>query len=185
MFLRFFDRRIWESLEDIRNVLIRVPRQSGKTTHGAADCPRRHCLGRHHAQGRVESPRRIRAWFHRAVVDEVRRTPGEILTNKATVDADPRSRLFLLTGSAGPVTMPHVTDSLAGPHGNRPFAGPCPGRTARRGPRLSRHGVRADQPVAFRTPVVGESLVETVLAGGYPEGLTRSGRRCRRDWRLD
>lgn len=33
MFLRFFDRRIWESLEDIRNVLIRVPRQSGKSTH--------------------------------------------------------------------------------------------------------------------------------------------------------
>lgn len=33
MFFRFFDRRIKESLENIRDVLIRVPRQSGRTTH--------------------------------------------------------------------------------------------------------------------------------------------------------
>ncbi len=32
MFLRFFDRRIWESLEDMRDVLIRVPRQSEEIT---------------------------------------------------------------------------------------------------------------------------------------------------------
>lgn len=33
--------------------------------------------------------------------------------------------------------------------------------------------------------MVGDGLVETVLAGGYPEALTRSGWRRRRDWHLD
>ena len=33
--------------------------------------------------------------------------------------------------------------------------------------------------------MVGDALVETVLAGGYPEALTRSGWRRRRDWHLD
>ena len=43
----------------------------------------------------------------------------------------------------------------------------------------------AGEPPASRTPVVGDDLVESVLAGGYPEALTRPGWRRRRDWHLD
>ena len=43
----------------------------------------------------------------------------------------------------------------------------------------------AGRPLKSRAPIVGDDLVETVLAGGYPEALTRSGGRRRRDWHLD
>ena len=43
----------------------------------------------------------------------------------------------------------------------------------------------AGRPLKSRAAIVGDDLVETVLAGGCPEALTRSGGRRRRDWHLD
>ena len=43
----------------------------------------------------------------------------------------------------------------------------------------------AGEPPTFQDPIVGDSLAETVLAGGCPEALTLSRWRRRRDWHLD
>ncbi len=120
----------------------------------------------------------------RMVIDEVHRVPDLILAIKAAVDADPRPGRFLVTGSANLMTLPHLADSLAGRiaiirllplaqaelFGNRSlfleqvFAGETPKSTM---------------------PIVGDDLVNIVLAGGYPEALARSEWRRRQNWHLD
>ena len=107
------------------------------------------------------------------------RAPGLMLAIKATVDADPRPGRFLLTGSANLMTLPRVADSLAGrmgivrllPLAQAELRGATPDFLDK---------TFAGKPPTFRNPIVGDSLVETVLAGGYPEALTRSNWRRRR-----
>ena len=50
----------------------------------------------------------------RATIDEVQRAPDLLLAIKRTVDEDYDPGRFLLTGSANPMTLPRVADSLAG-----------------------------------------------------------------------
>ena len=49
-----------------------------------------------------------------AVIDEAQRAPGLALAIKAAVDADRRPGQFLLTGSAGVLSLPKLAESLAG-----------------------------------------------------------------------
>ena len=188
MYLRFVERRIREVLEDTRVVLVCGPRQSGKTT-----------LAQQMARDAIpfitlDDATTLRAastdpvgfvrGFDRAVIDEVQRVPELILAIKVAVDADPRPGRFLLTGSADLMTLPRVADSLAGrmsivrllPLAQAELRGAAPDFLDM---------AFAGKPPTFRTPIVGDSLVETVLTGGYPEALIRSGWRRRRDWHLD
>ncbi len=106
------------------------------------------------------------------MIDEIQRAPSLILAVKTAIDQDPRPGRFLLTGSANLMTLPRVADSLA--------------QAELRGmPSSFLDSVFAGQPPDVGTPVVGDDLAETVLAGGFPEALGRSTRRRRRDWHLD
>ena len=190
MYPRFVERRIREALADTRVVLICGPRQSGKTTLArriADDIIPFITLDDAIALDAASTdPVGFVRGLDRAVIDEVQRAPGLILAIKNTVDADPRSGRFLLTGSADLMTLPRVADSLAGRMGIvrlLPLAqAELRGGTAR--PSFIDMAFEGE----FRTPaapMVGDELVETVLAGGYPEALTRSGWRRRQDWHLD
>ena len=188
MYPRFVKQRIREALADTRVVLLCGPRQSGKTT-----------LARQIAgeaipfvtlddattlDAAMADPVGFVREFDRAIIDEIQRAPNIILAIKTAVDADPRPGRFLLTGSANLMTLPRVADSLAGRMGITrllPLA-----QAELRGARP----LFFDQAFAGETPtcgtaVVGDDLVEIVLAGGYPEALTRSGWRRRQDWHLD
>ena len=182
------ERRIREALEDTRVVLICGPRQSGKTTLAqqvACDVIPFITLDDATAfEVASTDPIGFVRGIDRAVIDEVQRAPGLMLAIKATVDADPRPGRFLLTGSANLMTLPRVADSLAGrmgivrllPLAQAELRGATPDFLDK---------TFAGKPPTFRNPIVGDSLVETVLAGGYPEALTRSSWRRRRDWHLD
>ena len=125
----------------------------------------------------------VRALDH-AVIDEIQRVPNLILSIKTSVDADPRPGRFLLTGSATLMTLPRVADSLAGrmeiirllPLAQAELRGTQPSFLTR--------AFAGDTPTSA-APALGADLVELVLAGGYPEALTRSGWRRRRDWHLN
>ena len=120
----------------------------------------------------------------RAVIDEIQRVPGLLLAIKTSVDADPRPGRFLLTGSANLMTLPRVADSLAG---RMEILHLLPLAQAElRGIRRSflERLFAGDVPAAA-VPVLGTDLMELVLAGGYPEALTRAGWRRRRDWHLN
>jgi predicted AAA+ superfamily ATPase len=49
-----------------------------------------------------------------AIVDEVQRAPDLLRATKKSVDTDSRPGRFLLTGSANVLTLPQVSESLAG-----------------------------------------------------------------------
>ena len=120
----------------------------------------------------------------RAVIDEIQRAPELILAIKVAVDSDPRPGRFLLTGSADLMTLPRVADSLAGRMGIVRLLPLAQAELHGAGPPSFLDMAFAGEIPALRAPAAGGSLVETVLAGGYPEALTRSGRRWR-NWHLD
>ena len=90
---------------------------------------------------------------------------------KESVDADPRPGRFLLTGSANVMALPRVADSLAGRMGVLPLLP------------LSRAFQGEVAPAVGA--VVGDDLIENVLAGGYPEALARLSLERRQRWCLD
>ena len=188
MYPRFVERRVREALEDTRVVLVCGPRQSGKTTLArriAGDAIPFITLDNATAfKAASIDPVGFVRGIDRAVIDEVQRAPDLILTIKASVDADPRPGRFLLTGSADLVTLPRVADSLAGRMGIVHLLPLAQAELRGAAPDFLDNAFAGKLPT-FRTPIVGDSLVETVLAGGYPEALTRSGWRRRRDWHLD
>ena len=189
MYPRFVEQRVREALTDTRVVLLCGPRQSGKTT-----------LARRIAGETIPfftlddatvldaasaDPVGFLRGLDRAVIDEIQRAPDLILAIKTAVDADPRPGRFLLTGSANLMTLPRVADSLAGRMGIVRLL-PLAQAELRdtRPPSFIDKAFAGDIPPS-RTPVVGDDLVEAVLAGGYPEALARSVWRRRRDWHLD
>ncbi len=52
--------------------------------------------------------------FSRIIIDEVQRAPELLRAMKQAVDSDRRPGRFLLTGSANILTLPKVSESLAG-----------------------------------------------------------------------
>jgi hypothetical protein len=186
LYPRLIQTRMAEALADTPVVLLSGPRQVGKTTlvrQQALATGRRYLTldddltllsARQDPAGMVRS-------LDFAVIDEIQRAPQLLLAIKKSVDEDRRAGRFLLTGSANLMTLPAVADSLAGRmetlsllplsqselHGNAAnwidaaFAG---------------------QLLMASTVVVGDTLVETVLRGGYPEALSRSTERRRTAW---
>lgn len=188
MYSRFVEHRIKQALSDTRIVLLIGPRQSGKTTlaqwlarDGMAFLTLDNATSLAAAQ---QDPVGFVRGLDRAVIDEVQRAPDLFLAIKESVDDDGRPGRFLLTGSANLMTLPRVADSLAG---RMEIIRLLP---------LAQAEIRGAYPnfldAAFQGKVpatgqivVGGDLVTTVLAGGYPEALTRSSWARRQDWYLD
>ena len=188
MYPRFLERRVREALTDTRVVLLCGPRQSGKTTLArriAGDAMPFHTLDDATVLNAAsDDPVGFVRSLDRAVIDEIQRAPSLVLAIKTAVDADPRPGRFLLTGSADLMTLPRVADSLAGRMGIVRLL-PLAQAELRNSSTSFLDKAFAGEPPASRVPVIGDDLVETVLAGGYPEALTRSGWRRRQDWHLD
>lgn len=188
MYPRFVEHRVREALDDTRIVLLCGPRQSGKTTLA------RQIAGHDIPFFTLDDPTVLEAASNdpvgfvrdldRGVIDEVHRAPGLILAIKAAVDADPRPGRFLLTGSADLMTLPHLADSLAGRMEIIRLLPLAQAELQRRQSSFLERVFAGTAPEAT-APVVGNDLVEVVLAGGYPEALARSTWRRRQDWHLD
>ena len=82
------------------------------------------------------------------------------------------------------MTLPSVADSLADRMGIVRLLPLAPAEL-QGAPTSFLDEAFAGRPLKSRAPIVGDDLVETVLAGGYPEALTHYGGRRRRDWHLD
>ena len=121
------------------------------------------------------------------VIDEVQRAPQLLAAVKKEVDENQKPGRFLLTGSANIMTLPKVTESLAGRVRKvrlRPLA---LGEIERLNPsflNLATAGGWQDTAEAS-APLTKDNYIERALAGGYPEAVRLNGVRARRQWHMD
>jgi uncharacterized protein len=117
------------------------------------------------------------------VIDEIQRAPELMLAIKASVDRDRRPGRFLLTGSADVLTLPKVSESLAGrveiltlwPLAQVEIEGHERSAVVTR---LFSSAARA--PAA--APIGRAELVERVLRGGFPPAVLRPDPERRSAW---
>jgi predicted AAA+ superfamily ATPase len=118
LFPRFSAELVATALKDTPVVMVTGPRQCGKTT-----LVRDLVAGNREfitmdddtvlAAVRSDPTGLVRA-LDRTTIDEVQRVPDLLRAIKKSVDQDRRASRFLWTGSANILTLPQVSESLAG-----------------------------------------------------------------------
>ncbi len=117
-----------------------------------------------------------------AVIDEVQRVPRLAVALKASVDRDRRASRFLLTGSAGLAVLPALSDALVGrmdvltlwPLSQGELRGVREGWIDR--------AFSGDWSCGDEDPLSRAQAVAAVIAGGYPEALSRPAPAARDRW---
>ncbi|MFH1914706.1 MAG: ATP-binding protein [Pseudomonadota bacterium] len=113
------------------------------------------------------------------IIDEVQRVPELLLAIKEAVDADRKPGQFLLTGSANLLTLPLVSDSLAG---RMEIQTLWPLSQA------ELHGRETDFVQALFNKDFGQGkgveydLPDVLTTGGYPEAVRRNAQKRRSAW---
>jgi predicted AAA+ superfamily ATPase len=192
---RNFPRLLAESAElaltDTPVAMLVGPRQAGKST--LAEWLAREALSdarhvtlddvRTLAAARSDPTAFVEAAEGTLVIDEIQRAPDLMLAIKASVDRDRRPGRFVLTGSANVLTLPTVSESLAGrveiltlwplsqleieDHDEADFV-----------TRLFDPGARAPSTA----PIGRAELIERVLRGGFPPVVQRPDPKRRSAW---
>jgi len=188
LFARFSSDLIATALADTPVVMLIGPRQCGKTTlvRQFESKDREYVtLDDDTILGAARSdPTGFVRGFDRVAIDEVQRAPELLRAIKRSVDSNRRAGRFLLTGSANILTLPQVSESLAG---RMEIVSLMP---------ISRAEIVGKKPAFLKTAfagrmvkpgpaMIGGDLVHTVLVGGYPEMLRRESPRRRQAWARD
>lgn len=190
LYPRFVEPRLAEALADTPVVLLHGPRQCGKTTLAQAIGKRRGAAYFTFddevtlAAATADPVGFVGDLPERVILDEVQRAPGIFASLKSAVDRRRQPGRFLLTGSANVLLVPALADSLAGRMGIirlHPLAQTelC-GRESAFIDRLFANAFKAK-----RAERLGKALADRIVAGGYPEALTRSTPRRRQAWYRD
>ncbi len=176
---------IREAMTDTPVVCLLGPRQSGKTTLAQTLAPDRAFVSldeKSYYKVATEDPVGFVASLPDAVtLDEVQRAPDLLPAIKRVVDRDRRSGRFLLTGSANLLLLPKITESLAG----RMEIAHLQPLTEAEKMRTQGRFLNDLLEGAFVTGIepgrksVGPTLAKLLVAGGYPEPLTRPSHRAR------
>jgi predicted AAA+ superfamily ATPase len=188
LFQRFAVDRVATALRDTPVVMVVGPRQCGKTTLV------RNLMAGERAyvtldddtvlQGAREDPAAFVRSLDQVTIDEVQRAPDLLRAIKQSVDRDRRPGRFLLTGSANVLTLPTVSESLAG---RLEVVMLLPLSRAETRGKKAAFLRKAFAGTLVRPPeeVIGDELVRAVLTGGYPEMLRRESSRRRQAWARD
>jgi hypothetical protein len=116
-------------------------------------------------------------------LDEVQRAPELFLAIKAAVDRNRQSGAFLLTGSANVLLLPGIADSLAG---RMEILSLWPLSSAEMAdqPSFNLADWLFDGPMNALSiqPCDREDLIGKLVAGGFPEAVSRSAPRRRDAW---
>ena len=188
LFPRFAAERVRTALKDTPVVMVSGPRQCGKTTMVRQFASRNRTYITLDDDTVLEAVRNDPSGFVRSldttIVDEVQRAPDLLRAIKKSVDTDRRPGRFLLTGSANVLTLPQVSESLAGrmeivtllPLGRSEVLGKPPTFLG---------DALAGKTAKPMETIVGDELVHAVLVGGYPEMLRRKNQKRRRAWARD
>jgi predicted AAA+ superfamily ATPase len=185
LYPRLLQRHLGAALADTPAVAIIGPRQCGKSTLARTCAPARSYVSLDDEAllrtARDDPTGFVASLPDPVTLDEVQRAPALFRAIKGSVDRDRRPGRFLLTGSADLLLLPQLSDSLAGRiefiH-LHPLAEAEKSRSA---------GAFLSTLLAgkLKSEIKGEShepssaLAAQLVAGGYPEPLTRSPERAR------
>jgi hypothetical protein len=116
-------------------------------------------------------------------LDEVQRVPEIFLAIKAAVDRQRQPGRFLLTGSANVLLLPGIADSLAG-RMEVLSLWPLSSAEIADSAGLNRADAlfRGDWSGLMVPPCERAALIERLLAGGFPEAVSRTSARRRDAW---
>ncbi len=184
---RHSEARVREALADTRIVAIVGPRQSGKTTLArriAADDGRPFISldDDQHRRFAGDDPLGLVRGNPTAVIDEIQRAPALILAIKQAVDEDPRPGRYLITGSVDLFRAAISPDSLAGRIETIELLPFSQAEIARTGaPGFLDRAFAGDFPSLAEAGATTD-LTQRILAGGYPEALSRPLPSRRASW---
>lgn len=189
MYSRLAEQRVRSALTNTRVALLIGPRQAGKTTLAQI------VAGRDMRYMSLDDPTVLSAAetdpvgfvrsLDKAVIDEIQRVPELLMALKTSVDSDRRPGRFILTGSADLMTIPRVSESLAGRMSMIRLLPLAQAELRDRTPTFLDFAFSGDTIMDSEETVLGDDLVEVVLKGGYPEPLTRESSVERELWHED
>jgi predicted AAA+ superfamily ATPase len=190
MIKRHLESKILEALDYMPIVLLRGARQTGKTTLAKSICSLKKnytYLSFDHLPTLVSAKNDPITFIERlekpVILDEIQRVPELFLPIKSDVDAHRLPGRYFLTGSADPLLLPQLGDSLAGRMRLLtlwPFSqGEIEGR---RETFLERAFKAAPLPTGATTECSRDEILTRALRGGYPTPFTMSLEKQRHDW---
>ena len=184
-FPRLLTPVIQEALADTPVICVLGPRQSGKTTLVRQLSPDRTYISldeqSHYEAARLNPDGFVQALPNTVTLDEVQRVPNLLHAIKLAIDRNRRPGRFLLTGSANLLLLGSVSESLAG---RMEIAQLHPLTEAEKEHQPGRfiadllNGTLKPR-ITHEMGIDGFELPERLVAGGYPEPLTRTLRRAR------
>jgi len=189
MYQRNIRSTVLEILKDFPVVLINGARQTGKTTlvKSLLNPDNQFRYETLDDVGVLASAREDPAGFIRqfrepVIIDEVQRAPEIFLPIKQAVDSQQKPGMFILTGSANVLTLPRISDSLAGrmviltlwPLSQDELMGA-------RGDLIS---TVFDEEFSLTkpSPMTRQDLLSRIVAGGYPRALAARSSSNRSLW---
>ncbi|HEX9775106.1 MAG TPA: ATP-binding protein [Actinomycetota bacterium] len=177
---RHASSEVKRALHDTRVVLINGARQVGKSTL-AAEVLRGQRGARQLTlddQPVLEAARADPVSFVRhegtLLIDEVQRVPELFLAIKAAVDRDVRPGQFLLTGSAQVLSLPRLSDSLAGRMEIVELWPLSQGELRRRRERFVDELLAGGSMLHVQGSLEKHDYLELAVAGGFPEAARRA-----------
>ncbi len=187
MYRRNIEGRLRAALEDTPVVLLNGARQTGKSTlvrHIANDLSNRYFTLDDATT--LASVARDPAGFIQnlagpVVIDEVQKVPGLFPAIKFQIDRNRMPGHFLLTGSANVLMLPRLAESLAGRVEIITLGPLSQGERRDHQEHFIDHAF-ASSPWNIKRRTPEGDIPERIIAGGYPEALSRRDARRRQDW---
>ena len=115
-------------------------------------------------------------------IDEVQRTPELFLAIKRIADLRKKQGQFLLTGSANILTIPKISESLAGRmilHTLWPFS---QGEIIGKKEKFIDLIFSKSNFAPFKTTIKQEDIIDMIIKGGYPRSLFAKDQKDRLEW---
>jgi predicted AAA+ superfamily ATPase len=183
---RWQEQNVKTALENRRVVVISGARQTGKTTLAELVAGGQENIRSLDNSGMLrlatEDPKSfLKNPSGTMVIDEIQKAPGLIPEIKLIVDHDDRKGQYLLTGSANILTLPGVSESLAGRVSHIRLRPLSAGEILKRKPSFLERAFKLDFPALIKG-YDKEAIIDLAFRGGYPEVMAMTDKRERRAW---